>query len=167
MKKSLFFVGALMIATSALAQNEQLYLFRNDKQFNFYDLKDVKSIDYTGTANGFSRMTISTEQGDENVTMSAIDSCVVRTKAIPDIYVSLTDYPDITDLLKPAGSTNRPFTRPRSEWMATECTTTFPSRQWSFAVAAIRPGHLPRPLTALRWARKPRFAEWPRRRLLP
>lgn len=92
-----------MIASSALAQNEQLYLFRNDKQFDFYSLKDVKSIDYYGTAKGFSRMTISTEQGEDDFTMSAIDSCVVRATAIPDIHVSLTDYPDITDLFKTDG----------------------------------------------------------------
>lgn len=98
--KTLLLVAAIAFASTASAQNEQLFLFRNDKQFNNYKASDITEIKYTGGTSGYNSMNITTSHGTETVSMSAIDSCVVRANGIPDIYVNLTDYPDIDDLFK-------------------------------------------------------------------
>lgn len=105
MKPTVLLAGAVMIASSAMAQNEHLYLFRNDKDFDFYKLSDITEIQYTGGTSGFSRMVITTPTGTETHEMSAIDSCVIRTTALPDFHINLTEYPDITDLFKDNGFT--------------------------------------------------------------
>lgn len=101
MKKMILFAAAALVASSAMAQNGQLYLFRNDKQFNYYDLKDLTDITYSGGSLGYTKMTIETSDGaSSSIDMSVVDSCVIRQAVIPDIHVSLTDYPDLKDLIK-------------------------------------------------------------------
>ena len=97
----ILFAAAALVATSAMSQNGQLYLFRNDKQFNYYDLKDLTDIKYSGGSLGYTKMAIETSDGtSSSINMSVVDSCVIRQTVIPDIHVRLTDYPDLKDLIK-------------------------------------------------------------------
>ena len=104
MKKSILLASALIAASAAMAQNEQLYLFRNDKNFSFHPLNEVESITYSGTPGAYTKMSVTTADGVNSYDLSTIDSCVVRTTALPDIHVQLHDpYAELTDLIKANG----------------------------------------------------------------
>lgn len=106
MKRNLLFVAAaaVMAVGSAFAQNEQIMFLRNDKQFNQFSGADIENIDFTGTTNGFSAVNINKKDGSTtSINLSSIDSMVVRKTGIPEIYVNLTDYPQLTDLIKSNG----------------------------------------------------------------
>lgn len=103
MKKSVFLAVAMTAVslTSAFAQNEHIHVFRNDKTINSYKGSDIQSITHSdGSASqGFNVLSIQDLAGNnERIPISAIDSVQVRMKDIPDIYVSLLDYPYYTDL---------------------------------------------------------------------
>lgn len=104
MKKIMFLASALMVAAGAFSQNEHLYLFRNDKNFSYHQLRDVSSITYSGAPGAYTKMNVETADGTISYDMGNTDSCVVRTTAIPDIHVQLHDpYADLTDLIKSYG----------------------------------------------------------------
>ncbi|MCM1348433.1 MAG: CotH kinase family protein [Firmicutes bacterium] len=96
---------AFFMAAGVHAQNQELYLFRNDKNFDYFKLDQIKDITYSGGTAGFNKVTVTTMNDAQSVSMDVVDSVVVRQTAIPDIYVNLTDYPDITDLFKTGGFT--------------------------------------------------------------
>lgn len=102
MKKLALLAAAVLVAGSAFAQYEEMYIFRNDKQFNYYKAADVKELSFDRQN---SKMAVTTAEGTTSMTMSSVDSCVIRATAIPDIYVNLTEYPDISDLFKGNGFT--------------------------------------------------------------
>lgn len=93
------------MASGAVAQNERLFLFRNDNAFNEFKIKDISGIDYRSDSEGrFTDLAVTTADGTKlQLPMLCLDSAVVRQTAIPDIYVRLTDYPEIPDLFKGEG----------------------------------------------------------------
>lgn len=99
MKKRIFsaFLIILSIFTT-LAQNEKLYIYRNDKQFHFFNGNSVEAT-YTKTGDAYSTMQIN----DLCIPLTSIDSCVVRTNGIPDFYVNLIDYPELEELVQDWG----------------------------------------------------------------
>jgi len=104
MKKKVLLASAILTVASVYAQNEHLYLFRNDKDFSFHKLSDVTAITYSGNPGAYNKMTVTTDDGAASYNMSAIDSCVIRTTAIPDIHVQLHEpYESLTDLIKENG----------------------------------------------------------------
>ena len=105
MRKSITTLLTLAVCAIAAAQNEHMYIFRNNRSFDFFRLSDISGITYTGTGDKYSTMTITTASDEKKITMQQIDSCVVRPTAIPDIYVSLTEYPDIDQLFDGNGFT--------------------------------------------------------------
>lgn len=105
MKKYLLLAVAVISALSSFAQNEKLFLFRNDRQFNSFDMSAVTDISYSGNESGFDMMHITTKSSQYTFPMSSVDSCVIRLTDIPSIYVNLTDYPSVNDLFKGDGFT--------------------------------------------------------------
>lgn len=108
MKKLLTSIVIASMAMAVSAQNEQIHIFRNDKTYSSFKAADVESIKYTSkTAGQYESMVITGVDGKETtISLSAIDSCLVHETGLPEVYVNLTDYPDITDLLK-YGSYNK------------------------------------------------------------
>lgn len=101
MKKILIAVAAMVVAGAVMAQNhEQIHIYRNDKNFKTHKANEVTAVKFDGNAaDGAENMTVTTADGKDHVyPMSAVDSCVVRTTGIPDIYVNLIDYPEWTEL---------------------------------------------------------------------
>lgn len=98
MKKSIITMLALTMCATVAAQNEHMYIFRNNRSFDFFRLSDISEITYSGTGGKYSTMAVKTATEEKRITMQQIDSCVVRSTAIPDIYVNLTEYPDIDQL---------------------------------------------------------------------
>lgn len=98
MKKSIITMLALAMCATVGAQNEHMYIFRNNRSFDFFRLSDISEITYSGTGGKYSTMAVKTATEEKRITMQQIDSCVVRSTAIPDIYVNLTEYPDIDQL---------------------------------------------------------------------
>lgn len=101
MKQFLLFAAAAVIAGAAMAQNEQIHVFRNDKTFNSYKGADVESITYSGGTDGYTKM-ILTDAANKTTTidMSVVDSVVVRSTGLPEIHVTLTEHPELKDLPK-------------------------------------------------------------------
>ena len=96
MKKTVILMISLVLACSALAQgHEHIYIFRNDNSFNTHKGADVSSITFPKS----SSMTISTTNGVAyDYSMDVVDSVVIRTTGIPEIFVTLHDYPSWTEL---------------------------------------------------------------------
>lgn len=101
MKKFSIIVASLAISFGAFAQTDFIHVFRSDATINSYKGSDILSIIHSdGNAyNGFNTMTVRGVDGtNTSIPISVIDSVQVRSADIPDIYVSLTDYPNYTDL---------------------------------------------------------------------
>ncbi len=98
MKKLAFVAVAAFVAVSALAQNEQIHVFRNDQNFNSFKGADVQSITYQGTDEGYRTMNIAEADGTTSITMNNVDSVVLRSTGLPEIHVNLTDEPEWTEL---------------------------------------------------------------------
>lgn len=106
MKKIVLSLMVSLVALGAAAQHEQLHVFRTDKAFNSYKWSDIKELSYRGTAGAYTTMSITDANGKvTSIDMSKVDSCVVRTMGLPEIYIKLTDYPSWTDLKKDATHT--------------------------------------------------------------
>ncbi len=101
MKKHILMAAAAMtVSVAAMAQTDFFHIFRNDKNFNSFKGSDVESIEYTGATDGFNTMVITGADGTQTkISVSAIDSVQVRTTGLPEIHVTLNDYPDWTELL--------------------------------------------------------------------
>ena len=100
MKKIFTFAASLAIAAGMMAQNhDHIHIFRNDKAFNTYKAAEVNGISFSGNNGTYNKMTVTSADGKtESINMDLVDSCVVRTKGIPEFHVYLTDYPDWTEL---------------------------------------------------------------------
>lgn len=86
---------------TAAAQNERVHVFRSDKNFSTFKGSQVESITYSEGTDGFTKMNVTGTDGSvSTITLSAIDSVTVRQTGLPEIYVNLIDYPDLTDLIK-------------------------------------------------------------------
>jgi len=106
MKKLFLFGAALMMSGIAMAQYEQMHVFRNDKDFNTFKASEVENIKYTGGTDGFTKIVVKDNSGKTTtLDMSAVDSVVMHTTGLPEIHVNLIDYPDWTDLKKDATHT--------------------------------------------------------------
>lgn len=107
MKKVIILLAVAAVAIGTAAQStEHIHVFRNDKNFNTHRGSEVTSITFEGTSDEFRTMIVNTTDGQtHSYPMSAIDSCVIRPTAIPEFHVTLTDYPDWTDLKKDATHT--------------------------------------------------------------
>ncbi len=101
MKSKILLLSAVLMSSAAMAQNEQIHLFRNDKAFNSYKASDIESISFTDNDGSFVGMLITDKDSKgTTINISAIDSVVMSSTGLPEIHVNLTDYPDWTDLLK-------------------------------------------------------------------
>lgn len=101
MKRILALTAAAVMTLGAWAQNEYFHVFRNDDDFSSYKGADVQSVTVAKGTTDFSTMIVTETDGTvTKIPMSAIDSCQVRPYGLPEIYVYLTDYPDLTDLIK-------------------------------------------------------------------
>ena len=94
MKKILMMAALSLSAISLVAQgHEHIHVYRNDKGFNTYKASQVTNIAFENQL-----MMVTTDAGRAVYPMSTVDSCVVRTTALPEIHVRLVDYPDWTEL---------------------------------------------------------------------
>lgn len=104
MKQILILAAAVLMAGQAFAQNEELNVYRSDKQFNNYRISEIQELNYEKDSRGlYTKMTVKTEAGETSANLTAIDSCTIRQTTLPDIYINLIDYPDIDDLFKGNG----------------------------------------------------------------
>lgn len=108
MKKTILpLIVILATAFLSVAQDHShMHVFRNDKNFHSHKAKDIESIIYSGFTDGYTTMTIKNTDGtSQSVEMNVVDSVIVRPTGIPDVHVSLIEYPYITDLFKSGGFT--------------------------------------------------------------
>lgn len=100
---------AIIMAFSASAQHEHMHIYRKDNDFHTFKSENISSINYIGTDSLFSDLEITSSQNNANSTvripLSVIDSCALRINGIPDLYLSLVDYPNRTDIFKDAAHT--------------------------------------------------------------
>ena len=100
MKKYMMMAAAMTVSVAAMAQNDYFHIFRNDKNFNSFKGADVESIQYTGTTDGFTKMVITGADGKTTeIEASAVDSVQVTHFGLPEIHVTLNDYPEWTELM--------------------------------------------------------------------
>jgi hypothetical protein len=107
MKRLTAILFSTIFCIQVWAQNEHIFIYGNDSTLNIYKRSELKQIDF-GKSNGSGFNTLSiTDANDSTVSfnMSLIDSCTVRNTGLPEIFVNLIDYPDITDLFKGHGFT--------------------------------------------------------------
>lgn len=107
-KKGLLAGTALLAALTASADGEHgvLDIYRNDNVFNHYRLSEVEEISYEkGSGGEYATMMVKDAKVKTAIALSAIDSCRVSATTLPDIYINLTDYPNIDDLFKGNGFT--------------------------------------------------------------
>ena len=84
-----------LIASAASAQTPWLHIYRTDKTFNTQRTESVKSIEHSPAAG---KLTITGTDGNiTSIPMNAVNKCVVGTN-VPEIYVTLTEYPNATEL---------------------------------------------------------------------
>lgn len=101
MKKIISSMVALAaICTPALAQNELFHVFRNDNNFTTFKNSEVKSMSHNGDEiNGFTDLVVEKQDGTTTkISLSVIDSVQVRATGLPEIHVTLQDYPGWTEL---------------------------------------------------------------------
>ena len=102
MKKILMCAVALAAGFSAMAQNENINIFRNDSEkvtsFKASEIQTIKHTDGTA-ATGFQNLEIvGTDGKTTNIELSIIDSVQTRLTSLPVFYVNLQDYPNWTEL---------------------------------------------------------------------
>lgn len=101
MKKILFPAVAMTIAcASAMAQNELYHVFRSDNNFTTVKEADIEMITHKGDkANGFTQLIFNLSDGSNTtIDLSVVDSVQVRATGLPEIHVTLQDYPGWTEL---------------------------------------------------------------------
>ncbi|MDE6854685.1 MAG: CotH kinase family protein [Muribaculaceae bacterium] len=94
-------LAALLVAVAApalFASDPQLFIYRNDGGFNSTHLSQGTGITHSLSAGGLMMHLLDDKSKVTDIPVSAIDSCVVRLADIPTLHISLTDYPDRTDL---------------------------------------------------------------------
>lgn len=78
MKSKILLLSAVLMSSAAMAQNEQIHLFRNDKAFNSYKASDIESISFTDNDGSFVGMLITDKDSKgTTINISAIDSVVM------------------------------------------------------------------------------------------
>lgn len=99
MKKSLLLISAAMMAFTAVAQTEHIHVFRNDDNHSTVKAADNQVISFGTNARKQQVMIITDSLGKTTeIAMDAIDSCVIREKALPEFHFYITDYPNWTEL---------------------------------------------------------------------
>lgn len=100
MKKSLLLMSAAVMALTSVAQTEHIHVFRNDDNHNTVKAADNQQISFGTNARNKQVMIITNALGKTTeIAMDAIDSCVVRETALPELHFFLTDYPNWTELM--------------------------------------------------------------------
>lgn len=95
---------ALMLAFA----DRHMYVYRSDRGFNALKYEELSTVSHSfdsleGEVSSFDSVFF--ELADSTgirVAAHTIDSVVIRSAAIPDLYVELLDYPELEDLLKDA-----------------------------------------------------------------
>ena len=102
MKKILMYAVALAAGFSAMAQNENINIFRNDSEkVTSFKASEIQSIKHTdgSAATGFQNLEIVGTNGKTtNIELSIIDSVQTRLTNLPVFYVNLQDYHNWTEL---------------------------------------------------------------------
>jgi hypothetical protein len=92
-------VAAAAITLSLSADNEWLYIYRNDKAFHALPLSSVKDLRYQGNENdGFTDLSFTADGSTMSLPLAAIDSCTIAPQ-VPIIHITLPDNPDMTELV--------------------------------------------------------------------
>lgn len=92
---------AATLSMTAAAIAPHLYVYRNDGRFDYLDAADIESIGYEcDDAGAFRAMRLAMADGSQRVIpLDVIDNVRTDLDAIPDLYLSLTDYPELDDLV--------------------------------------------------------------------
>ncbi|MBO4955467.1 MAG: CotH kinase family protein [Muribaculaceae bacterium] len=99
MKKLLLLSTAAIMTLAATAQTEHIHVFRNDEQHHTVKASETQQITFGTDEKGTQVMNITATDGTvTQISMSAIDSCVVRPTALPEFHFFITDYPNWTEL---------------------------------------------------------------------
>lgn len=100
MKRPLLSILAgMLVCGMSMAQNEEIHVFRNDRNINSLKASDIKEIKYQGGTSGYSHMIVNKADGSTlTVSMDVVDSCVLRATGLPEFHVTLNDYPTWTEL---------------------------------------------------------------------
>lgn len=103
MKKIILTLAALLTAGCMMAQNtshDHIHIYNKDKSLKTIKGADIESIVFDNkTASGWEKMLINAPDGSQaGYEMSKIDSMLFRTTGIPEIHVTLQDYPEWTEL---------------------------------------------------------------------
>ncbi len=108
MKTRLLHIIALLLlgAFRVAAETPYVYVFRNDSAFHYLDTSRPLEFNYSTFAEDSTRLLgiIRPEEGDSIfLPLEAVDSIRMTPAAIPDIYVNLTEEPELTELIRSRG----------------------------------------------------------------
>lgn len=100
MKRFCILLTAVIIALTALTQNNaQIHIFRNDLKFNTVKERDFKEMTFEDSRGDFHSIRIHHNDGTTtDIALTAIDSILFRPTGLPEFHVTLTDYPEWTEL---------------------------------------------------------------------
>lgn len=101
MKKIFLCAAVVAAAFTATAQNEHIHVFHGENGMYTVKGADILSITHEDGSmeTGFQNLVIKTIDGEtKTIALSAIDSVQARTTGLPEIHVTLQDYPAWTDL---------------------------------------------------------------------
>jgi hypothetical protein len=100
-KRLLAAFAATAITLSISADNEWLYVYRNDNAFHALPLATLKDIRYVGNEkDGFTTLFLSDDTGEEPtaIPLASVDSCAIGAQ-VPIIRITLPDNPSMTELV--------------------------------------------------------------------
>lgn len=104
MRKLLLSIAVILSVLTAAAQTSHLHIYRNDNKFTTAKASEIEKIEFFSSVWGDSgeRIRLISAEGDtELIPVANIDS-VVMGHNIPFIKITLTDYPNLEDLIKTA-----------------------------------------------------------------
>ncbi|MDE6310265.1 MAG: CotH kinase family protein [Muribaculaceae bacterium] len=88
------------------ADTPYVYVYRNDSAFHYLDVTRPLQFSYSSmTADSTRQLVIIRPEDSDSmfVPFDAVDSIRLANKAIPDIYINLTEEPELTDLIRQRG----------------------------------------------------------------
>lgn len=102
MKKLILFSVIALMGLTASAQHKHIHIYHNSTAFTTHKLDKVEEMNFYSTSWGddADQLSIALKDGSfDKVDINDVSKTVIGTN-VPVIYVNLTDYPDLTDLMK-------------------------------------------------------------------
>lgn len=149
---------------TASAQHKHIHIYHNSTAFTTHKLDKVEEMNFYSTSWGddADQLSIALKDGSyDKVDINDVSKTVIGTN-VPVIYVNLTDYPDLTDLMKDSQHTKSFVYAATLSMDGNGFLMTYLKRKWNFAVAATQHGTCPKPPIASNYPKSKACAVCPK-----